>query len=373
VDSQSQKYKFGEFVLDPAKRSLLLNGASIRLERKAFNVLCLLVEKAGICLSEQQILDEAWGSDTFVEEGNVAVAVRKIRKELGDLVRPYSFIDHEKKKGYTFIYQVEPVGPEAVNEHRGIDSLNFYSLKQKQTNYRRWTNESGSEEIVKIGWCWPAFFFGGLWGLAKRMGLIGACMLLGSSLIGYSVASVESDDDLSLFGIATSIAVGLFFGAYGNSWREWHLRRRGFSPIGTFTYSPVKVFLTDLFVKSKAVWNRSVWIKVFAGMLLLAVGSGIYYWRSNLPRTQVGCGSARLFAHIETNDVKTSVWFEWGDTPDLGSLTMKQSFAENNYYYQDLINLEKDTKYFYRAMASNMIDKSVGRVEWFVPNRCPSE
>lgn len=198
-------------------------------------------------------------------------------------------------------------------------------------------------------------------------------MLLGSFLIGYSVASLESDDELSLLVLATSLVIGLFFGAYGNSWREWHLRRRGFSPIETFAYSPVKVLLTDLFANSKAVWNGSVWIKVFAGILLLAVGSGIYYWQTNLPRTESGCRSAKLFAHIVTNDAMTSVWFEWGETPELGKRTMSQSFSEDNYYYQDLINLEKDTKYFYRAMASNINGESVGRVEWFVPNRCPSE
>ncbi len=74
-----------------------LNGASISLPKKEFELLELLVSKPGIVFNRDQILASVWGNETIVGERTIDVHIRKLREKLGD-----EYIRTIKGVGYTF-------------------------------------------------------------------------------------------------------------------------------------------------------------------------------------------------------------------------------------------------------------------------------
>ena len=64
-------YEFGPFRLDVGNARLLRDGEPIALPPKTFEVLTLLVRRAGNLVEKETLMREAW-PDTFVEEANVS-------------------------------------------------------------------------------------------------------------------------------------------------------------------------------------------------------------------------------------------------------------------------------------------------------------
>ena len=58
--NKGQIFEFGDFVLDPAERLLLLRGRPLRLTPKTFDLLVALVRHRGHLVSKDQLLDEVW-------------------------------------------------------------------------------------------------------------------------------------------------------------------------------------------------------------------------------------------------------------------------------------------------------------------------
>jgi len=63
---EDQIFEFGEFTLAPEERLLLCNGEALSLTPKAFDMLVVLVRRAGHLVTKDDLLREVW-PDTFVE------------------------------------------------------------------------------------------------------------------------------------------------------------------------------------------------------------------------------------------------------------------------------------------------------------------
>lgn len=77
------RYDGGEIVVDGDARQLRLHGQPVHVSAKAFDLLCLLIEKRPRALSKQEIHDQLW-PDTFVGEASLPVLIREIRTALGE-------------------------------------------------------------------------------------------------------------------------------------------------------------------------------------------------------------------------------------------------------------------------------------------------
>src|ERR1041385_1911707 len=99
-------YKFGEFRLDPGRRSLMRGSEPLSLAPKAFDMLLVLIENRSRALTKDELLDKVWPG-TFVEEGNLKFNVSVIRKALGE----DSWIETLPRLGYRFAGQVEEIDP----------------------------------------------------------------------------------------------------------------------------------------------------------------------------------------------------------------------------------------------------------------------
>jgi eukaryotic-like serine/threonine-protein kinase len=97
----SDLYHFGEFMLDPRRRTLSRAGSSVSLTPKAFDVLLFLVRNPNRLVTKEELLQSVWG-DAFVEEGNLTQYISHLRKALGDNAEDTRLIVTIARKGYQF-------------------------------------------------------------------------------------------------------------------------------------------------------------------------------------------------------------------------------------------------------------------------------
>ncbi|MEO7539836.1 MAG: winged helix-turn-helix domain-containing protein [Pyrinomonadaceae bacterium] len=116
-ESSGYFFEFGEFQLHPVERQLLIAGKVIPLTPKAFDTLCILVENNGHLLEKNRLMELLW-ADAFVEEGNLADNISKIRQALGDSRKEPRFIETVSGRGYRFIADVRR--REAEAEERSL-------------------------------------------------------------------------------------------------------------------------------------------------------------------------------------------------------------------------------------------------------------
>jgi two-component system, OmpR family, response regulator QseB len=70
-------------VLDPAQRSVGLDGVDVPVSRREFAILHALMERPGTVLSRAQLEDRLYGWDTEVESNAVEVHIHNLRGKLG--------------------------------------------------------------------------------------------------------------------------------------------------------------------------------------------------------------------------------------------------------------------------------------------------
>src|ERR1700759_2005088 len=97
----SELYGFGEFMLDPRRRTLSRAGSGVSLTPKAFDVLLFLVQNPNRLVTKEELLQSVWG-DAFVEEGNLTQYISHLRKALGDNAEDTRLIVTIARKGYQF-------------------------------------------------------------------------------------------------------------------------------------------------------------------------------------------------------------------------------------------------------------------------------
>src|SRR5277367_3186486 len=101
----SNLYQFGEFVLDPARRTLSRADSAVSLTPKAFDVLLVLAQNPNRLVTKEELLQAVWG-DSCVEEGNLTQYISHLRKALDDDSEDTRLIVTIARKGYQFTARV---------------------------------------------------------------------------------------------------------------------------------------------------------------------------------------------------------------------------------------------------------------------------
>lgn len=97
-------YRFDDYCLDPAERTVTRSDKVVALTPKAFDTLLLLVENNGHVVSKELLMSTVW-PQTFIEENNLAVHISILRKTLaGNGEKEY--IKTVPKRGYCFTAEV---------------------------------------------------------------------------------------------------------------------------------------------------------------------------------------------------------------------------------------------------------------------------
>ncbi len=106
--SAHSRVRFGVFELDLESGELRKSGVLLRLPPQPFKVLALLISRAAQLVTREEIREEIWGADTFVDfEHGLNFAIKKIRDTLGDDAESPRYIETLPRRGYRFIAAVE--------------------------------------------------------------------------------------------------------------------------------------------------------------------------------------------------------------------------------------------------------------------------
>jgi DNA-binding response OmpR family regulator len=76
--------RVGVLAVDPARRTASVDGETLGLSRKEFEVLCLLAREAGRVVTRERLIEEVWDTTWFGSTKTLDVHVSALRRKLGD-------------------------------------------------------------------------------------------------------------------------------------------------------------------------------------------------------------------------------------------------------------------------------------------------
>src|ERR1700734_1800927 len=100
MSEDDRRVLFGNYILHPAARSLTVQGHSVVLGSRALDLLIALIDRRGELVSKKTLLELVWPGVT-IEEGNLRVVIRALRRALEDDGKTY--IVNVPGRGYTFV------------------------------------------------------------------------------------------------------------------------------------------------------------------------------------------------------------------------------------------------------------------------------
>jgi len=104
--ANSDKYEFGDFVLERSQRRLVRgDGSLIELSPRLFAALLFFVERPGELLTKEVLLHGIWPG-LVVEENNLNQAVAALRRTLGEDAHGSVYIQTVPRHGFRFVQQV---------------------------------------------------------------------------------------------------------------------------------------------------------------------------------------------------------------------------------------------------------------------------
>jgi len=102
------RLRFGVFEVDLRAGELRKHGLRIRLQEQPFQLLAMLLERAGQVVTREELQQKLWPADTFVDfDHGLNKAVNKIRDALGDSAESPRFVETAARRGYRFLAEVK--------------------------------------------------------------------------------------------------------------------------------------------------------------------------------------------------------------------------------------------------------------------------
>ena len=126
--------RFGPFTADLDSQELTRGETRLRIPGQSFRILVLLLAKPGALVTREQMQQELWPSDTFVDfDHGLSAAVKRLRETLGDSADSPRYIETLPRRGYRFIGKIEgeKVGGRTAEESATPDVLAIAGRRRK--------------------------------------------------------------------------------------------------------------------------------------------------------------------------------------------------------------------------------------------------
>ncbi len=141
---EAANYRFGAYELRPQSWGLYKLGTKLKLRPQPFQILKLLLERAGAVVTREELRDLLWSQETFVDfEHGLNTAIKELRAVLGDSATAPQYVETVPKLGYRFIAPVE--------------ELEVASFKQGAPSPRPSVDSAGTPTITQTRRARPNF------------------------------------------------------------------------------------------------------------------------------------------------------------------------------------------------------------------------
>ncbi|MEO7837084.1 MAG: FHA domain-containing protein [Acidimicrobiales bacterium] len=108
--ASTQVIRFGMFEANPRTGELRRKGLKVRLQDQPFQVLAMLLDRAGELVTREELRLKLWPDSVFVDfDHGLNKAVNKIRRALGESADNPRFVETLPRRGYRFIAAIEGV------------------------------------------------------------------------------------------------------------------------------------------------------------------------------------------------------------------------------------------------------------------------
>jgi DNA-binding winged helix-turn-helix (wHTH) protein len=106
--SDQRILRFGHFELDLHTRELRRAGMLVKIQHQPFKVLALLAARAGELVTRDELREQIWGGDTYVDfDQGLNFCIKQIRSALGDQADTPRYVETLPRRGYRFIAPIE--------------------------------------------------------------------------------------------------------------------------------------------------------------------------------------------------------------------------------------------------------------------------
>ena len=121
---EGQDIAFDGWVLRPMTGELFHDGACLRLQDRALQILTLLLSRPGELVTREELIAHLWPKGVVDYDTGINTAMRKLRIALNDDPDTPRYIETVPRKGYRFIGKIEPAtllpAVEGTGERRAI-------------------------------------------------------------------------------------------------------------------------------------------------------------------------------------------------------------------------------------------------------------
>ena len=150
IDQAPDRYRFGKFEFDAERLAVYHDAELVKVEKKALEVLHILIRSPRKLVATQEIIDHVWADNPHGVTGtHLAQSISKLRKALAGCEPGSNYIETVKGSGYLFQGDVE-AAPHA----------------QELSAEPQAATASVSGAVRTAGSRWPSFLVLGLAGLA---------------------------------------------------------------------------------------------------------------------------------------------------------------------------------------------------------------
>lgn len=94
------RFQVGDLVVDIPRHTVMVNRKRIDLTATEFKLLALLLERKGRVQTREQLLQDVWQYDNYIDTRTVDTHIRRLREKLGDAAR---YLDTVRGVGYRFV------------------------------------------------------------------------------------------------------------------------------------------------------------------------------------------------------------------------------------------------------------------------------
>ena len=130
--------RFGTFELDEEAGQLRRDGAPVRLSPQPFRLLVLLVSRAGELVTREEIRQQLWGTDTYVDfDQGVNFCIKQVRTVLHDDAERPLYVETVPRRGYRFIAPIERPAAAPAHQTRAIERDGQQAAARAVDEHRR--------------------------------------------------------------------------------------------------------------------------------------------------------------------------------------------------------------------------------------------